>query len=29
MNELIRRFILKGKEISKISKEGLRRIRDW
>ena len=29
MNGLIRRFIPKGKKISKISKEGIRRIRDW
>ena len=29
MNGLIRRFIPKGKEISKISKEGIKRIMDW
>lgn len=29
MNGLIRRFIPKGREISKISKEGIKRIRDW
>ncbi|ADQ41793.1 Integrase catalytic region [Caldicellulosiruptor acetigenus I77R1B] len=29
MNGLIRRFLPKGKEISKISKEAINRIRDW
>jgi len=29
ISELIRRFIPKGKEINKISKEAIKRVRDW